>query len=325
MSFSELLLLLDNIFTRKVVLSAGILLLIWAMRFVLMWIVVNRLESDVARFQWQKALSYVAAVLSVFLVGPIWSDGFTNITTYLGLFSAGLAIALQPLIISMAGWLYILGRRPFRVGNRIQLGDYAGDVLDIRPFQFILMEIGNWVDADQSTGRIVFVPNSKIFTESLANYSDGVDFIWNEITVVVTFESNWRKAKKLLREIAEENTAMTQENARRKVKDASTRFLIFYRNLTPTVYTSVLENGVSLTIRYLCEPRRRRSSAEVLWEQVLDMIQTQPDVEIAYPTQRYYIAPDRRGPETQALQSDSRSSMMPSTPNHFVSSTATEE
>ncbi len=293
MSIPELISLLDNIIARKAIISVGVALLIWVIRKIILRTVVHQMESDVGRYQWQKSLNYVAAVLAIFIIGPIWSNGFSNMSTYLGLFSAGLAIALQPLIISLAGWLYILARRPFRVGNRIQIGEFAGDVLDIGPFQFIMMEIGNWVESDQSTGRIIHVPNKQIFTEPLANYSDGIDFIWNEISVTVTFESDWRKTKGLLMELAIEHSAMTQETARRKVREASKRFLIFYRNLTPTVYTSVLDHGVSLTIRYLCEPRRRRSTSEIFWEHVLDMVAEHPDIDLAYPTQRFYVAPEQ--------------------------------
>ena len=68
-------------------------------------------------------------------------------------------------------------------------------MIDQRAFQFTLLEIGNWVDADQTTGRVVHVPNGKIFTEPLVNYNQGLEYIWNEVSVTVTFESNWRKAK----------------------------------------------------------------------------------------------------------------------------------
>lgn len=294
MSIAELMPILNTAIARNFLVSVGIAVLIWAIRKIILRTIIHQMESDIARYQWQKTLNYVSAVLTIFIIAPLWSNGFSNMGTYLGLFSAGLAIALQPLIISLAGWFYIVGRRPFRVGNRIQIGDFAGDVLDIGPFQFIMMEIGNWVESDQSTGRIIHVPNKQIFTETLANYSDGIDFIWNEVTITITFESDWRKAKGLLMEIANKHTAMTQETARRKVREASKRFLIFYRNLTPTVYTAVVENGVTLTIRYLCEPRRRRSTSELLWEQVLDMVAANPDINLAYPTQRFYIAPEQQ-------------------------------
>ncbi|NIP82375.1 MAG: mechanosensitive ion channel, partial [Gemmatimonadetes bacterium] len=90
------------------------------------------------------------------------------------------------------------------VGDRIQIGAHAGDVIDQRIFQFIVLEIGNWVDADQSTGRIIHIPNGLVFREPLANYTRGMQYIWNEIRVLVTFESNWKRAKQILDEIVQE-------------------------------------------------------------------------------------------------------------------------
>lgn len=109
--------------------------------------------------------------------------------------SAGIAIALKDPITDLAGWVFILWWKPFEVGDRIQLEDNAGDVIVIRIFQFTIIEIGNWVDADQSMGSILHIPNSKVFLEVLANYSIGFNYIWHEIGVLVTFESDWQKAK----------------------------------------------------------------------------------------------------------------------------------
>lgn len=192
--------------------------------------------------------------------------------TFLGLASAGLAIALRDPVINLAGWAFILWRRPFDVGDRIQIGEHAGDVIDVRIFQFTLMEIGNWVAADQSTGRIIHVPNGRIFSEVLANYSKGFQYIWNEIPVLVTFESDWEKAKALLQEIADRHAAHLSQSAEERVRRAASRFMIKYSQLTPTVYTQVEASGVLLTIRYLCEPRWRRSSAHAIWEDVLRVL-----------------------------------------------------
>jgi len=89
------------------------------------------------------------------------------------LLSAGIAIALKDVFVNLAGFIFIMWRQPLEVGHRIQIGEVAGDVVDIRPFQFTILEIGNWVDADQSTGRMIHIPNGKIFTENLANYHFG--------------------------------------------------------------------------------------------------------------------------------------------------------
>jgi small-conductance mechanosensitive channel len=245
--------------------------------------------SDVrGRYQWQKTSGYVAVALGILLVGRIWFEGIQSIATYLGLLSAGLAISLKDLIVNLAGWAFILWRRPFEVGDRIQIGDHAGDVIDLRVFQFTLMEIGNWVDADQSTGRVVHIPNGKVFTEPQSNYNKGFSYIWNEIPVLVTFESDWKRAKVILHKIAMKHAEHLSQTAEEQIRDAARRFMIFYNKLTPTVYTSVKDSGVLLTIRYLCEPRHRRNSVQSIWEDILQEFAACPDIDFAYPTQRFY-------------------------------------
>jgi small-conductance mechanosensitive channel len=144
------------------------------------------------------------------------------------------------------------------------------------------------VDADQSTGRVIRIPNGKIFSEMLANYSKGFRYIWNEIPVLVTFESDWQKAKEILAEIAERHAAHLSEKAQRKVREASKQFMIFYEKLTPIVYTTVKDSGVLLTIRYLCHPRQRRGTEEGIWEDILAAFARHDNIDFAYPTQRFY-------------------------------------
>ena len=172
--------------------------------------------------------------------------------------------------------------------DRVQIGDYSGDIVDKSIFHITLMEIGNWVDADQSTGRVVKVPNSFLFSQAFANYSQGFFYIWNEIGVLITFESNWKKAKELLSEIAWRYTEKLSGDAEQKVREASKRYLIFYNKLTPIVYTSVKDSGVMLTIRYLCEPRKRRGTQEDIWEDILNAFAEHDDIDFAYPTTRFY-------------------------------------
>lgn len=221
-------------------------------------------------------------------MGRVWYEGFQSIATFLGLLSAGLAIALKDLLVNLAGWIFIMWRRPFEVGDRIQIGNLVGDVIDLRIFQFTLMEIGGWVDADQSTGRVVHIPNGKVFTEAQANYHKGFQYIWNEIPVLITFESNWKKAKGILQKVGIKHAEHLSASAEQRIKEASRKFMIFYSKLTPTVYTSVKESGVLLTIRYLCEPRRRRDSEEAIWEEILEKFAHCPDIDFAYPTRRFY-------------------------------------
>jgi small-conductance mechanosensitive channel len=270
--------------------SLLIILVLTALRLLAIFLVNQRTEDVRLRYRWRKTTTYVAAVLGVLLLGRVWLAGrvIESVATLVGLVSAGLAIALRDPIADLFGWGFIMWRRPFDVGDRIQIGEHAGDVIDVRIFQFTILEIGNWVAADQSTGRIIHVPNGKIFTDALANYSRGLEYIWNEMPVLVTFESNWEKAKTVLQEIANRHAAHLSQAAERRVRRAARQYMIMYSKLTPIVYTRVEASGVLLTIRYLCEPRKRRSSENAIWEDVLRVFAQNPDIDFAYPTQRFY-------------------------------------
>ena len=271
----------------KMIITIVTLLVLWGARRFILSIVHKRTKDHRARYNWSKGTAYAVYIVGALLISRIWFEGVESIATYLGLVSAGLAIALKEPIANIAGWLFILWRRPFEVGDRIQLGEFSGDVIDQRIFQFTILEIGNWVDADQSTGRIIHIPNGKVFTDEQANYTKAFSYIWDELSILVTFESNWKKAKKILQDIANEHDDL-QETARERLREASSKYMIFYNKLTPIVYTSVRDSGIMLQIRFLCEPRRRRFRKERFWEAILDAFDAEYDIDFAYPTQRFY-------------------------------------
>jgi small-conductance mechanosensitive channel len=271
---------------RNVLLSLIVIVAILFARRAVMAVVNRRVDDSALRYRWAKTSANVAFILAVVVLFQIWFTAISSVGTFLGLLSAGLAIALKDLVANMAGWVFILWRRPFDLGDRIQIGTFAGDVVDRRIFQFTLMEIGNWVEADQSTGRLIHVPNAMLFTQPLANYVAGFPYLWNELKVLITFESDWRKAKGLVDRVAEEFTVDITREAHGPQPRGEQRFLIHYRKLTPVVYVSVKDSGVQLTLRYLCRPRERRGTSGELWERILDAFAAADDVTLAYPTQR---------------------------------------
>ncbi len=167
-------------------------------------------------------------------------------------------------------------------------------------FQFTLNEIGAWVQADQSSGRIIHVPNGKVFTDPVANYNKGFRYIWNEVPVVVTFESDWRKAKQILGKIAVKHAEHLTAQAEQELLAASQQYLINYRKLTPIVYTNVVDYGVQLTIRYLIEPRKRRGTEHAIWEEILTEFASAPDIDLAYHTTRGFKYTEEGKPALRA-------------------------
>ncbi|RMH21174.1 MAG: mechanosensitive ion channel family protein [Gemmatimonadetes bacterium] len=277
---------------QKGLLTLLVLAGVYLLRRVVMRVVDARLEEPRARYQASKVSGYVAFVVLVIGLGGIWLEGLTEVGTFLGLLTAGLAIALRDLVADLAGWLFILLRRPFQVGDRIEIGGFRGDVVDIRAFQFSLLEIGNWVHADQSTGRVIHVPNARVLTDPLANYTAEFPYIWHEIEVLVTFESDWRKARAIVERVVAEVTGETSRQAQERIRRASGRLLISFRHLGSIVYLSVRDSGVLLTARFLVEPRSRRGHEKMIWEGILDAFDAEPDVELAYPTFRVTGVPE---------------------------------
>lgn len=281
-------LLISTSFQKHLLSSLIIIILFIVLRYIIL-IIVNRQTKNVKKqYHWRKGISYTLTILGIFLIGRIWFRGFQSFAIFSGIFAAGVAIALQDLLVNMAGWLFIMWRRPFDVGDRIEIYNHAGDVIDQRLFMFTLMEVGNWVAADQSTGRVVHLPNGWIFKHSLANYSRGFHYIWNEVPVLITFESNWEKAKDILAKIANTHAEHLSIEAEKRLKRAAKRYMIFYNKLTPIVWTSVEDSGVLLTIRYLCDPRKRRSTGQEIWEDILRKFAACDDIDFAYPTTRFY-------------------------------------
>jgi len=270
----------------KIIATLMAIFFIVIMRRAVMSFFVLRLEDMRLRYNWSRVISYISVGFGIIIVGQIWLDGIGSIVTYLGLLSAGIAIALKDPITNITGWLFILWNRPLETGDRVQLGEHSGDVIDINFFNFTVMEIGNWVDADQNTGRIIHIPNGKIFIETLANYGKGFEYIFNEIPVLITFESEWQKAKKILEKIAKDFGAHPTRAAEIEIKKASQKFLIQKQKLDPVVYTKVADSGVLLTVRYLCVPKNRRDTEQEIWEEILKEFNLEPKIELAYPTIR---------------------------------------
>jgi small-conductance mechanosensitive channel len=275
-------------FFYKIIMSFLVALGVFGLRRVLHFLLIQGIEDVKKKYNWQKGVSYSTYVLFFVIISPIWIVELHSLGTFLGLVSAGLAVALKEPISNLFAWVYIVTKKPFAMGDRIQIENFEGDVLDIGFFEFTILEIKNWVEADQSTGRIIHMPNGVLFSQGVVNYNQAMDFIWNEVPIVITFESNWEKAKSILLEIEENVLKKLVTHAESNLETASKKYNVVYTTLDPTVYTAIKENGVQLTLRYMCNPRMRRDSQQAAIEAILRAFAQNDDITFAYPTMRYY-------------------------------------
>jgi small-conductance mechanosensitive channel len=275
---------------RNLVVTFAVVVVLIALRWIIALVLRRRITDPEARYRSQKWVTYgVTTVVMIALVN-IWLGGVEGVLAWLGIVSAGVAIALTDVLKNLAGWFYIVSRRPFKVGDRVEIKGVAGDVVDIRAFRFTVLEIGNWVTADQSTGRLVHIPNGQLFSDALANYTEGFPLIWEETGVLVTFESDWELAERLIGEVlATEAPDPKERQMATQIRRAANEYFIRYTHLDPTTYVSVLDSGVMITGRYLVAARERRGVNDRIWRGILHAFAEHETVDLAYPTVRTYF------------------------------------
>ena len=273
----------------NLLLSVGIIALIIIMRWLISYFALSRIKNLKMRYSLRKGTIYLSYIVIIIALLIIWVDEFQSAATFLGLLTAGLAVALRDPIVNFFGWMYIVFTRPFEMGDRIEIGVKKGDVLDVRFFSFTIMEIGAWVDANQSTGRIIHVPNGKVFTEPITNFAQGFPFIWMEIPILVTYDSDWEKAKTLILEVENQRSKETVKSVQKALREGEKKYNIRYSKLTPTIYTSTRPSGILLTLRFLSHTRRQRAHEQFIWEGILREFAKHDDIQFAYPSQAVYV------------------------------------
>lgn len=260
-----------------------VFLLLWVVKRINL-VIINkankRLDDPKKRYQTKKIFDYIYRVILVIVLMAVWEESLPNMLTVFGLFTAGLTVALKEPLVNMVGGLVILLTTPFKVGDRIQIGPYRGDIIDTSLFDISILEVDNQTSGGQSTGRIVKIPCSQIFVQPLANYEEGFKYVWNELSVHLTLNSNWKRAKDILSEVVEKHTSEVMEEAHAQIEEASKHYLIYYNSLTPTIYTHVQDGKIILTLRYLCRPRQIRTIEHQIWEEILSAFQECPDITI---------------------------------------------
>ncbi len=275
---------LGNEIVQRVIFAAGASLVVWLLVRIGQRLV-KRYAGEPSRvYHASRILGRLGALAIFVIVVSLLSPRLGDILTLLTVIGAGLAIAMRELLLNLAGWSYVTLLTPYRPGDRIEVNGIQGDVIDIRVMRTTVMEIGGWVQADQSTGRIAHIPNGWNLSHAVYNYTRGFNFIWNELPVRLTFRSDWENARRIMQQFAEESTRLVEHQAADEIRQMSREFLVHYSILTPFVYVRVVENGILLTLRYLCDVRKRRGTEHALTVSILAAFSEQGDIELAYPT-----------------------------------------
>jgi small-conductance mechanosensitive channel len=198
---------------------------------------------------------------------------------------------MRDLFSNFVGWMMVASHNGYQSGDRVEIGEVRGDVIDVGVLRTTIAEIGDWDErGEHSTGRIVSFPNSMVLDSSVANYNRGFETIWNEISVMVTFESDWQAAEEILESLALEDYDENKTKFLAMMKRGKREYMVTYNYLTPKVYVRILDSGVRLTLRHMVETRKRRTITDKFNRDILLAFGDNDKIDFAYPTTRFYRA-----------------------------------
>jgi small-conductance mechanosensitive channel len=247
-------------------------------------IVTRRIKDSKTRYSLRKVFSVWGIVSILVVLVAIWIAETQNILIAFGLIGAAVAFALQDLFKNFIGGLMIFINGLYRVGDRIEINQKFGDVIDVGVFYTTLMETREWVSGDQNTGRLTIFPNGVVLTGTLQNYTRDFDFIWDEITLPITYDSDWHQAVNMILEIVKKETTHVGENAQRIMEKLQGKYYFTQKSLEPAIYVSLTDNWITFGVRYATEVRTRRALHDRISRLLLEEIEKSESVKIASTT-----------------------------------------
>ena len=268
---------------RKLLLTIGLVILVMVVRSLLnafLRVALKGSKNESARFWSQQIMNLLSAALVILGFLSIWFDDPTRLTTAAGLLTAGLAFALQKVITAVAGYFVILRSRAFTVGDRIKMGGVRGDVVRLGFIQTTIMEMGQapgeqhddpsvWVKSRQFTGRIVTVTNDKIFEHPVFNYTSEFPYLWEEITLPISYDDDYTKAEKILLDAANRHAIKPDDINKESLDNMKQHFFVTRSSLEPKVFVRLTDNWTELSLRYISHDHGSREIKDKMSRDIL--------------------------------------------------------
>lgn len=258
---------------RRALIAAGWVALIWGATVLIRQRIFARVEDTENRYRFRKSITFLGYLLIILAILHAFQVRLSGLGLAVGVAGAGIAFALQEVIGSVAGWMAILFGGFYRTGDRVQLGGIKGDVIDIGVLRTTLMELGQWVDADQYNGRIVRIANSFVFKEPVFNYSADFPFIWDEIKVPIRYGSDYDEVERILMSIADTHLMAYAETAHQTWKSMVKKYMIEDATTRPMISRSANDNWVEFVLRYSVDFKRRRITRNLLTIDLLKAVE----------------------------------------------------
>lgn len=267
----------------KLLLTMAFFAIVFTLRWVIHAVIrfgLRTRRDEKARFWTRQGVNLTTAVLLLIGLLSIWFDDPARLATGVGLVSAGLAFALQRVITAIAGYFVILRGEMFSIGDRISMGGVRGDVVGLGFIKTTIMEMGQppavqsadpamWVRSRQYTGRVVSVTNDKIFDEPVFNFSRDFPFIWEEMSIPITYTDDRNRVERILLDAVGTHTVEVTELGQEALDQLRERYFTPPTDLRPKVYYRITDNWLELTVRFITREHGVRDVKDAISRDIL--------------------------------------------------------
>lgn len=260
---------------KNMMTSILIVILLWLVYIVARFVINHRCKNLKRRYAWRTRVFYSILFLSIYFLGRIWLDGLQNLFTFLSIIAAALTITQKESLMNLLGCALIYWREIFHTGDRIQIGSYYGEVTSIRTLYFHMLECDPLLSGDQTTGKIIKVPNSLVITMPIVNFSELSPFVWQEFSLILTSNSDIETARTVLTELIDSEVKHYYLESKHYLKHFVRDNFISEQQLRTQSFIRAQQSapsGIKIVVRYLCLPNQRNELESRVLEQFLQYI-----------------------------------------------------
>ncbi|AJC87647.1 mechanosensitive ion channel family protein [Campylobacter insulaenigrae] len=274
------------------------IVIVIAIAFLLKFIVRKYIEDNDDRFYTaNKIINFININVIVLILLFSYIENISYLITVLGFASAGLAIAMKDMFMSMLGWCVIVFGGSFRVGDRIRVfqngNQYIGDIIDISFLRITLYEditLLTYTD-NRRSGRIIFIPNNFIFTNLISNYTHhGMKTVWDGLDITLTFDSNHQKALEIVQDIIIKASKGYTKIAKESMAKLRNEYSIRNPKVEPRFFTFFESYGMRISAWYMTNSYMALVLRSNISKEIINEFNKHDDIKISYPTQNLYVS-----------------------------------
>ncbi len=268
---------LSNFLTIKseylylILVSICIMALVNLVRFVILKLSFKKDLNPKEKYMYFKGGSALSRVIIIILLTFVWIDYLKNFMTLITFVSTAITLSIKEIIFNFFAGIYIRTSKVFSLEDRIEVNGLKGDVVNINRTGFDILEISDRENGEQSTGKIVHVPNAIVFTYPVKNYVKAFKYVWDEMKVKIPIDADITKTKKELYKIINKNSVVKNipKKMKSEVNESSAEYRIYFNNLDPIIYVEVVDGAVEVFMRFLVHPKKQRNVENSIWLDIL--------------------------------------------------------